>query len=298
MNKEGEKFFESKEIKESKSKVILHVLRHGEKAEKLPGQSDYEVLLSEVGRTQARKKGEEINLQPEVGLVVGSPRKRTLQTGLEALFYKYFTPEASFEEIQEKIQEELDKEYKLGPGRVKKFIEEKGLDFVPYEELTNAVKRKEVVKFLVEESDKLILEKKDKNSTCWTRAATNVAKIIKKYLTVGTVFENIVEKNPEKYAPYGNQLERYLVTHQSIGESFLAKVIEKVKGKESLEKWVEKYKGGFKETEGFSLEILGGKEILIHYSSEEGKEETIKITPELIDELIKEGEEFEKKIAE
>lgn len=288
--------FEKLEKEPPKSKVILYFFRHGKKQEKQPGQSDYDVLLTTEGAKQAYEKGKEIKPQKEVAIAIGSPRKRAQETATRILFAEDFPPDVSFEEMRKKIQEELDQEYRLGPGRVKKIIAEPRLDFTPYEELSKAVKEKRAVKFLVEESDDLILKRKDENATCFTRTAGNVAEIVKKYLTIASAFEKIVKEKPEKYATFGNQLERYLGTHQTVGECFLAKVIEKIKGKEALKEWVEKNQSGFKETEEFSLEIIGGEKILLHYPLEEGKEETLEVELKVIEEIIKEKEEFNRKI--
>lgn len=285
---------EPKEIKEEvKSRVILRFFRHGKKEEAKLGQSDYEVLLTQEGRIQAHEKGKKIKPQKDVSLAIGSPRRRAQETAARIMLAEEFGLDKSFEEIEKKLEES----FKIG----KKIVEDPRLDFTTYEESSKAVKEKRVLPFLVYESDNLILEKyKDEKLGCLTRYAGNVAEIVKKYLAVSSVFERIVQEKPEKY---GNQLERYLGTHQGVGESFLAKIIKKVKGEKVLKEWVTKNPSGFKETEGFSLEIIPGAEphegkILIRYQLEEGKEETIEIKPELLDEMIKEKEELNKKIQE
>lgn len=289
---------EPKEEEKAKSKIIFSFFRHGKKEEAKPGQSDYEVLLTKEGRIQAYQKGEEIKPQKEVAIAIGSPRKRAQETVARILFAEDFPPEMSFEEIKEKVQNELDEQYKLGPRRVRKIIADPRLNFVTYEECSKAVKEKRILPFLVYESDNLILEKyRDERLVCLTSYAGNVAEIIKKYLAVGSTFERIVQKDPEKYAQYGNQLERYLGTHLAVGESFLAKVVEKAKGRNALKEWVTKNPSGFKETEGFTVEIIPGK-ILIRYQLEEGKEETIEMKPEILDEIIKEKEELNRRIEE
>ncbi len=86
-------------------------------------------------------------------------------------------------------------------------------------------------------------------------------------------------------------MERYFGSHAATVENFLMKVIEKTEGPEAVETFIAgPKKNGFSFSEGYSVTIQdaqGEPQISVTYG-----EKTWQITPEIIDEIIKEGNEL------
>ena len=274
-----------------KTKIILEFMRHGEK-ENDKTKSDEEVRLTEKGRMMAGEKGEELDPQKEVSLAWGSPKKRTQETALRAMFPD-IDPNASLEDIEEMIREEQ----KFG----KKLIVDERLSFdlsgPEGKEMLAAFKEGKYLQYLISESDKRAIELGDKTSSSYLRYAGNISEIINRYAKIGDNFNRIASKDG-KYEEFGNQLERYLATHQGVAEGFVAKVLEEAQGPEKRDEFISSVGSGFKETEGIHLEIQNNgnhQEITITYQIN-GNKETIAVSRDLIENIIKDREEFEKKI--
>ena len=89
-----------------------------------------------------------------------------------------------------------------------------------------------------------------------------------------------------------------MATHQGVAEGFVAKVLEETQGPEKRDEFISSVGSGFKETEGIHLEIQNNgnhQEITITYQLN-GDKETVAVDTDLIEKIIKEREEFEKKI--
>ena len=274
-----------------KTKIILEFMRHGEK-ENDKTKSDEEVRLTENGRMMAGEKGEELDPQKEVSLAWGSPKKRTQETALRAMFPD-IDPNASLEDIEEMIREEQ----KFG----KKLIVDERLSFdlsgPEGKEMLAAFKEGKYLQYLISESDKRAIELGDKTSSSYLRYAGNISEIINRYAKIGDNFNRIASKD-DKYKEFGNQLKRYLATHQGVAEGFVAKVLEEAQGPEKRDEFISSVGSGFKETEGIHLEIQNNgnhQEITITYQIN-GNKETIAVSRDLIENIIKDREEFEKKI--
>jgi len=293
MQEQPEKNLESKE--KPSSKIVLEIFRHGEK-EYRKDVPNKELRLTPIGRYQAAIKGKEIEPQPDVAVAIGSPRRRTQETAGRVMLAKKdeITPEMSLEEIEKFI--ELESKYG------KKIISDPRLDYSLEGPLGKKMEENfkigRCLQYIAYESDKDAIELKDKKSSTYSRAAGNVAEIIKKYTKIAANFDKIVKKNPEKYKKYNNQMERYLGSHLGVTELFLIKILEKIKGTEYRNKFIESLDNGFRETEGFRVEINNtsqGPKIEIKYKMND-KNESMEISPKIIDEIIKERDELEKKI--
>jgi len=274
-----------------KTKIILEFMRHGEK-ENDKTKSDEEVRLTENGRMMAGEKGEKLDPQKEVSLAWGSPKKRTQETALRAMLPN-IDPNASLEDIEEMIREEQ----KFG----KKLIVDERLSFdlsgPEGKEMLAAFKEGKYLQYLISESDKRAIELGDKTSSSYLRYAGNISEIINRYAKIGDNFNRIASKDG-KYEEFGNQLERYLATHQGVAEGFVAKVLEEAQGPEKRDEFISSVGSGFKETEGIHLEIQNNgnhQEITITYQLN-GDKETITIDGNLIEKIIKEREIFESKV--
>lgn len=288
---------EDKEVYESK--VVLELFRHGQKEVLAPGEkkADDNIRLSEKGRSDAAEKSDELEPNPEVAVAFGSPKERTQETAMLAMLANegYVDPNASLEVNLEKIREFQKVGKKVGVLKELDFT----LDGPAGAEAIKAFKENRLLKYYVNESDRIATETNDANSSTATRFAGNIAQLINHYTKVGTNFNRIAESSG-KYEVLGNQLERYFGTHQTVGECFLARVIEKTEGKEAMDKFVESLGGGFKELQGINIEIINrGQEqrIVINYDTPEGAK-SIEVDEAVLDELMQERDDFENKIKE
>lgn len=305
MKEQLEKTLESKE--KPTSRIVLEFFRHGkrEKTKHELGETSEEDVNEQInlslkpeGRKQATEKGKKIHPQPEVALSVGSPRKRAKETAVRVMLAEKdkITPEMSFEEIEKVISPEQ----KYG----KRIIADPRLDFNvegPVGEKANkAYYAGRTMQYLIYESDQDAIKLKDKESTTYSRAAGNVAELIKRYADIAPNFDKVVKNNPKKYAQYNNQMERYFGSHQSVIEPLLVKVLEKIKGIEYRDKFIESLGAGFKDAEGFRVEINNtpqGPEIEIKYKMGD-KDGSEKLPYKTLEEIIEDKDELNKKIKE
>lgn len=138
------------------------------------------------------------------------------------------------------------------------------------------------------------------------RHAGNISEILERYIRIGNNFNKLVSKaNEKEREEYGNRLERYLGSHQGVLETFILKILEKTQGKEKRDEYIKAIGDGFKETQGFRVEIVNvgdEQKILLTYETpdksgnEDFKEETIEIDKNLIGEIIEERKKFEKEV--
>ena len=277
--------------KEYTSKIELHFFRHGER-EPIKEKPNIEIALSQKGREQAIAKSKKTELSQVVAF--GTPRIRAQETAGFVMAGKELalTGEETLKELKKKIDEGLKIGTKLGI--------EKKLDFPedPTTEYYKAVlevfmKEGNWLEFLINKSDELAKKYHDKKSFTYSRLAKQIAEIIQKYLKIAPRWNELVQ---DKSKNYKDTLERFMGTHATICESFLAKIIEKTKGKEEQNKFVQILKGGiFDYVEGFDLEISNtaeGPKIHIYYKKEKDGQKFVfdeYINPKLLDEIIKEG---------
>lgn len=295
-----EKFKENKTEQEPKvtSRVILEFMRHGKK-EGNPNKLNEELLLTEEGRAQAIAKGEELDPQAEVSVAWGSPRARSRETAaLVMLANEGIDPNADLPSIEAAIDEELNKD----GGNKRKIIEDSRLDFNftgPGIGKWSAELYGGDNPFLatyIKESDQRALDTGDTVNDTYTRKAADIAEIILRYIKVGDTFNRIVS-DTDKYAENGNQLERYLGTHGTVVEPLVAKLLEKLNGLEARDEFAEAVGNDFPEATGISVEIINHgdeQEIKIRYNIN-GHTEELDVTIDLLEEILKERDEFEKK---
>ena len=270
--------------------IRLELFRHDDKAKAKEGQTDQEVQLTEKGRKHATEVGKGKNPQPKVGLAYGSRRIRSTETALRQLLANENIGENdSTEDIMNKIRGEI----KMG----RKNIESELLDFIMEGEynkiaLTHFTEIKDFIPFLYEESDALVRKFKDSKSTTYTRAAGDVATLIKKYIKILPRWDKLTKEKPEEYAKYGNELQRFMGSHQSIFECFLLKVAEKAEGPKGVERVMALFpsKNGFGFSEGLTVRLIPKEnEIAVEVTCKDQKWE---LTPKQIDEIIDEKDKL------
>lgn len=288
----------SPESAERESKIILHFLRHGEKEKGVEGP-DVTARLTSKGRAQSVEKARTYKADVNQSVAFGSPRVRARETAALAMAGERdsITGDETFYELAAKLNKGTGKKYGS------KILADSRLDFI-YDpnaglgkEIEDHYAKGEMLKFLVEESDRRAVELGDVEAGSYSIQAAGIAQIIKKYATVSGRWHELVNDDSKKYT---QTMERFLGTHQGIPESFLAKVVEKVKGVKERTRFVEALKNaGFDLTEGYDVEIVeksANEEPLVRVRYEkkdkDGKELFAfdEIVPaEMIEEIIKEG---------
>jgi len=236
-------------------KIVLKFVRHGEK-ENDKTKSDTEVRLTEAGRLYASSLSEEgVDLTNTVAF--GSPRKRTQETAglIMAGGQDEISGTESLEELKQKVNE--------GIGFGSKIAQDKRLDFVlppkgPYfDEMMTAFKEGRLLKYIVEESNQKAKEiGGGKDLMSYDTQASKIAEIVAKYLKIMPRWEQIANDEEKDVKPV---MERILASHQSVTESFLAKIVELTKGVAERDTLVSALGNqGFGFAEGFKAEIVRG----------------------------------------
>ena len=282
--------FEDKEKRENiTSKINLRFFRHADK-ESSKEKPDEAIELNETGKRQAVGTSRDSDISQSVAF--GSPRKRTQQTA--GLVMSGLLAEIKGDETVEGLKEKVDRELKVGS----KIGIDKRLDFnIDFstdfgKKVLESAKNGRWLKFLVEESDKIAEEFQDNGIETYSIYASRVAEIVKKYLSVASRWDALVQDETKNYH---DTLKRFFGTHQGIAESFLAKVIEQTKGKNERDVFVSALSNqGFDFVEGFEVEIdtINGEEQKMRLSFKKEKDgevlyEYSEIVPaEIIDNMI------------
>lgn len=266
--------FENREAMEViTSKIDLRFFRHAEK-ESDKSKSDEEIELTETGRKQAVEKSIDNDISQSVAF--GSPRKRTQQTAGFVMggSLDEITGNESLEELKEKLNKELRIGSKVGVDKRLDFNGDFSTEFG--KKAMEAFKKGEYLKFLTEQSDEIAGSLQDGNGETYSRMAGRIAEIVKKYLSIASRWDKLVQ---DERKDYEDTLKRFLGTHQGIAESFLAKVIEQTKGKAERDAFVLALNNqGFDFADGFDVEIdtIDGKDQQVRVSFKKEKDgETI-----------------------
>ena len=245
------KALENNEAKKE-TKIDLHFFRHSIKSSDQVSASDSGVLLSDAGRVLSKEKAF-TDVNHNQAMVFGTSRLRTQETG--ALVMAGESPDITGDETLDELKEKINKDLKIGS----RIAVDNRLNFMDDEstplgkKLHEAIARKEYLKFIVEESDKVAKETGDTSGANYSRKAADIARVIQKYITISPRWSGIVNDKSEKYTPV---LERYLGTHQGMQESFIAKLLEKTDGVAARDAFVASLGNvGFDYIEGFEVKI-------------------------------------------
>lgn len=222
-------------------------------------------------------------------------RVRSVETALRQLLTNRgeILSSDSLEDIKAKIAQYFEKEKLL---KARKHLVDDRLNFnwdgtKEFKEIANSHFKgdsKDALEFLYKESDELVKRLGDKTSASFSRVAGNIAELVQKYLGILPTWQKIISEKPDKYAKYGNELQRFLGSHGTVTECFLMKVMEKIEGSQAVEEFLNSLpnKNGFDYSEGFSVVLSIPKEskepvIQIRY-----KDKYWEITLELIESII------------
>ncbi len=242
---------ESHELKPVK--IELHFFRHSIKESNdvtLP--DDESVKLSQAGKNLAIEKSfDDVNFSQAVAF--GSPRVRTQESALYMMTGNEddITGTETLEELKQKINRDLRVGSKIGIDERLNFSDSNNTPVG--KALNESYARGEYVKFMVEQSDNLARETGDESGANYSAKAAQIAKIIQKYIGIAPNWQKLVSDESKGYT---DTLERYMGTHASISEAFLAKVIEITEGVEARNSFIEKYPNGFDYLQGFEADIV------------------------------------------
>ncbi|MCA9351842.1 hypothetical protein KC866_00415 [Patescibacteria group bacterium] len=278
--------------------ILLHFFRHDKKEkEYLLGEKgenkDYPVRLTIEGKENARSYHNPGRASQSVAF--GSPRARSKETA--ALHMHGEKAMLSGNETQEEFKE-LMKELNVATDDKLNFHLEADNAYVTRAFEEHAKGR--LFEYWVTESDTDIVAANDHESTSYSITAANVAKIVKKYLTVSERFYDLAN-NPEK--DYEHTMERFLGSHGNTVECFLAKVIEKTEGQDRLWEFINAGNNqSIDFSEGFDLAIIqdgNTTSLSVHYEKPAGDgydafNFDAKIPISMIEEIINEGNLFTK----
>ncbi len=245
-----------REAKEYSSRIVLSFRRHADKARPTEGQPDQLLEVSPKGREQAMAAANpDANIEQAVAF--GSPRVRSQQTaGYEmAGTYEEITGDENYEALKAKLNAGLKYGTKLGQDVRLDYPEQQGSAYL--KEVKQAIGDGQLFKYLVDNSDRRAAELGDEVTYTYSRQAAGVAQILEKYLKIAPQWQQLSKyQRPGQAMFYSDTLERYMGTHATVGESFLAKVIEATKGVAARNKFVAALGGKhFDVAEGFTVEI-------------------------------------------
>jgi len=242
---------ESQELKPAK--IELHFFRHSIKETNdvtLP--NDEAVKLSKAGKYLAIKKSFG-NVNLDQAIAFGSPRVRTQESALLMMVGKKdtITGSESLDELKEIINQDLKIGSKIGIDERLNFTDSN--DTAVGKAMNDAYALGKYVQFMVDQSDKLAKETHDESGANYSAKAAQVAKIIIKYVGIIPKWQKLVSDESKGYT---DTMERYMGTHASVSEAFLAKAIEITEGVDARDKFVAEYPNGFDYLEGFEADII------------------------------------------
>lgn len=281
------------------SKIELNFFRHGDK-ENDKTKGDDEIRLNESGREQAVDRSVELK-NPRLAKAMGSPRIRTQETAALVMLGK--EEEINPSEGVENVKEIADPGLFNSP----RIVEDDRLNFLLDENTESGrvaldnFKKGNYIKWLVENSD----ADADKNgdiemNSSYAKSASRIASVIKDYFDASGRWDDIVKAEDTRKFPkgYAKELERFFGSHLGVTEAFLAKAVEKIKGVDERNKFIEALGNqGFKFVEGYKVDIINeNKEVkvVVEYKKEDKDGNVVfefseEIPAKMIDEIIEEG---------
>ena len=162
--------------------------------------------------------------------------------------------------------------------------------------LMAAAKAGNLLEWMVNESDDLAKKTHEAKGTTYSRAARDVAEIIAKYYKASRRFDELVGDKG-----YADTMQRFLGSHQTVTECFLAKMIERSRNRAKRDKFVEAMKNGFDFVDGYQVEIQnddGKRKMYIRFQKQDKNGKILlsfddEILPEDLAWIIQEGEDLD-----
>jgi hypothetical protein len=291
---------ELKNLSENKSeqalvtKVVVELFRHSLK-ENNPSRPNSELLLTPEGRELAMDHGEALNPSSGVAVAGASLMDRAAETAMLTMLANEIGIDTadSLATMEEKVGQYLPVGKKLYRDERLGFALGKG---ATGEEGMSAFKGGRYLNWLTKDSDRQVVAEKDLITTSYLRQAGNIAELLERYQAVGNNFNRLIN-DKDKREKYGYKLERYLVSHQGVAESFIAKVLEIQEGISARDQFADALGNGWAENCGVHIEIINdanGQRSFATYQESDGTKKELLISPETLAAIIKEREDLEK----
>jgi len=211
------------ESQERKPRVLLHIMRHGEKAggNWNPDDMDHRIPLTDKGRQDAQEK--HAGGDPRQGLAIGSGRIRADETALRALVGD--DPRIKDIDDFDELVHEMDQELRVGS----KLRTDSRLD-IPFkkqgdlhEHLEKRASEIGYARAIAEEFDTAQYPR----ATVYGVQAANLASIVLDRITMERNWERLVERKPDEYT---DTLERYIGTHGGVIDAFIGEILTTLHG--------------------------------------------------------------------
>ena len=289
----------SPEAGEYSSRVLLHFARHGDKTSD-PDKSNVEQVLTEIGRRQGWDKGKALGPATPTAMAFGGDVLRSQEMGGFMLAGAEDNEGITGQETLDELRAKLDEDRKVGT----RLAVDPRLSF-HYESpevwrVAGGAYKKGGggLKWMVENSDQLVMEHGNERETSYSRVASNIAQVLEKYAKIAPRFDAIVS-DEEKMKQYGDTLERMMGSHAGAIDYFLCKLVEVMRGKGERDRLISMCdEMGFDVAEGFDVEIdmvNGEPQMRVKYEkkSKDGEEDFVfneNIPPEVLEQIIAEGE--------
>ena len=281
--------------------IRLELFRHDNKESSDKRDTDEEIRFTLEWKIHATEVGLEKKWNPDMGLILASPKKRSEETAYHQLYANHtnISPEDSLEEIREKTNNWNFKKALITNLLGFTYDAKEGdFAYIDYKDhLYKAFWEEQWLKTLYKDSDDLAqLYWIPTYIDSYSRNAGNIAQIIKRYIKVFHNWKRIWKQ--KKYAD-NNELQRFLASHATITEPFLMKVISKIitekEGKEAAKQandtFLEQNPNGFWFSEGYTINIneIEQKELSISITYQW---KTYQATEKIIDEIISERDDL------
>lgn len=224
------------------SSELLHFGKHQMKGDPVKGENSEALgLEGMMAAFEHGKKREGVSdTAVAFGSEVGVPgNERSVHTALMdlagALGIEGVTGKESLEELKHKINQH-DKRVFGSRAAI-----DTRLGFVVKnasykQENADAIRKKQLLRYLIEQSDATMLRENILEDYSYTRAAGSLAEVVKKYALISKRWDELAN-DPQKN--YGKVLERFLGSHSGIVDSFLLRLVEKLKGPNERDKLIE-----------------------------------------------------------
>ncbi|MEI6494727.1 MAG: hypothetical protein WCO03_01560 [bacterium] len=283
----------------------LEFFRHDEKGKSVDGQPDQAVTLTPKGKEHAKTTAKLSPEEASRAIAYGSPRVRAQETSALHMAGKKLKGTESLDEMKTSLRREAksiatDPNKKrsqiFGTSKLDFDVDEKSL--FGREEIA-AFSEGRLLRYLVKDSDRRAEELGDTKNITYSRTAAQVAEVVGKFINVTKRRSSLLKGDRKNKVD--NVINRFLGSHQTVTETFLAKVIEKTRGVGERDKFVDSLGGkGFDFSEGFGVKIIAGEngeptvEVKFEHPKTDKTEQysfTGRVNADIIKDIIKEGQE-------
>lgn len=277
-----------KEGQEVLAKVVLHIIRHGEKdgPNDVTQAEDQSMRLTQKGRVQAHERG--LSLGTIGGVASGSPRERTGETALHVSHANNpsVTGEENLEELIEKtghrpwINAKLDMPFDK--------------DHPDFLDINDHYKRGRILRRYTEMDDEVSKNQGDRSQSIYGIQVYNISSLVNRFINIADKLGQRNQRAEELGEEFELVREQNMGTHGSVMESFLVEVVRRTLGEEEKERLLDAIPNGVAVSEGVTINIEslrdGSLVVDFDFSVERGDRKYAyhhTVSPELIEQIQK-----------